>query len=213
MLLRQGYDVDALLRLLAGEVRITNAEGQAIAYSNRPSDQDGYPVFRRVMTHLSAIQDHHALYIEPLLLQQRWLLPASAMTVKGFQALSQETVLTYDAAQQMYQVAKRVTGRILLTNYDRPCSRTRNAAVAGRGGAGPINEVLVDIRPGYPGSIPCMARSGCAVSSMCWPSLVAISQRSLNMRCPRTGVRPRSVRIPCIPCLFSKPSGSQAGPI
>jgi hypothetical protein len=110
MLLRRGYDVDALLRLLAGEVHMANAERQEVVYYNRPSDRDGYPVFRRVMTHLSAIQDRHALYIEPLLLRQSWLIPASAVTLDGFQSLTKESALTYEADQQMYRVSKRVRG-------------------------------------------------------------------------------------------------------
>ena len=152
MLLRQGYDVDALLRLLAGEVRMPDADNQEVVYYNRPSDRDGYPVFRRVMTHLSAIQDRHALYIEPLLLQQSWLLPASAVTVEGFQSLSRESSLTYEADKQMYQVSKRVPGRILITNYD-PVLLTNEERLRlqDEAEAGPINEIVVDIRPGHPG--------------------------------------------------------------
>jgi hypothetical protein len=57
MLLRQGDDVDALLRLLAGEVRLQKEGNQAngYVYYNDPSDRDGYPVFRRIMAHLSSL--------------------------------------------------------------------------------------------------------------------------------------------------------------
>ena len=99
MLLRQGYDVDALLRLLAGEIRLANEEHQEAVYYNRPSDRDGYPVFRRVMAHLSSIQDRHALYIEPLLFQYSWTIPASAVTPEGFQSIYKDFSLTYDAEQ------------------------------------------------------------------------------------------------------------------
>jgi hypothetical protein len=152
MLLRQGYDVDALLRLLAGEVRMATADHQERVYYNRPADRDGYPVFRRVMTHLSAIQDHQALYIEPLLLQQSWLLPASALTVEGFQSLAKEAALTYEADTQMYRVAKRVPGRMLITNYDPALlANEERFRLQDEAEAGPINEILVDIRPGHPG--------------------------------------------------------------
>lgn len=152
MLLRQGYDVDALLRLLAGEVRLANAEHQEAVYYNRPSDRDGYPVFRRVMTHLSAIQDRHALYIEPLLFQYNWTIPASAVTPEGFLSIYKDFSLTYDADKQVYQVSKRMTGRIIITNYDPVMlANEERIRLQEEAEAGPVNEILVDIQPGHPG--------------------------------------------------------------
>src|SRR5262249_45835397 len=70
LLLRQGYDVDSLLRLLGAEVRL---EGQDdIVHHNRPSDREGYIVYRRVMAHLSTIQDRHALHVDPLHFDHIW---------------------------------------------------------------------------------------------------------------------------------------------
>jgi hypothetical protein len=154
MLLRQGYDVDALLRLMAGEVRLAK-EGQpemVYVYYNRPSDRGGYPVFRRVMAHLSSIQDRHALYVEPLLFQLSWTIPASAVTAEGFQSISQDFSLKYDAEQQVYQVSKQVTGRIIITNYD-PAILPNEERIRLHEEAeeGPFNEILVDIRPGHSG--------------------------------------------------------------
>ena len=58
LLLRQRYDIDLLLRLMAQELRITE-NGQEVAYRNTPADRTGYEMFRRVVTHLSAIQDQN----------------------------------------------------------------------------------------------------------------------------------------------------------
>src|SRR5713226_548942 len=52
MLLRQGADVDLVLRLMAGEYR-TESEGQKVSYHNKPSDKIGYPIFRQIALHLS----------------------------------------------------------------------------------------------------------------------------------------------------------------
>jgi hypothetical protein len=154
MLLRQGYDVDALLRLLASEVRLQK-EGHpetVYLYYNRPADRDGYPVFRRVMAHLSAIQDRHALYIEPLLFQHSWTIPASSVTPEGFQSIYKDFSLTYDAEKQVYQVSKLVTGRIIITNYDPAIlPNEERLRLHEEAEAGPFNEILVDIRPGHPG--------------------------------------------------------------
>ena len=151
MLLRQGYDVDLLLRLLASEVHLEN-EQREIVYYNRPVKQDGYVVFRRVMAHLSSIQDRNALYIEPLLLQQSWTMPASAMTPDGFQSMYKDFSLTYDAEKQVYHVAKKVSGRLIITNYDSAIlSNEERLSLQKEAETGPFNEIMLDIRSGYPG--------------------------------------------------------------
>ena len=58
LLLRQHFDVDMLLRMMAQEVRIMQSEQHSV-HRNNPSDKAGYEMFRRVVLHLSAIQDHN----------------------------------------------------------------------------------------------------------------------------------------------------------
>ncbi len=152
MLLRQGYDVDALLRLLAGELRLTLEGDQEVVFYNDPSDRDGYPVFRRVMAHLSSIQDRHALLIEPLQFHYSWTMPASAVTPEGFQSTYKDFSLAYDAEKQVYRVSKQVTGRIIITNYTLALlPMEERLHLQEEADAGPSNEILVDIRSGYPG--------------------------------------------------------------
>jgi hypothetical protein len=151
LLLRQGVDIDLLLRLTAGEFRVRQGERE-VAYANRPSERNGYAVFRRVVVHLSSVQDRNELYVEPMIFDRRWTLPASAMTAEGFQSLEKEYSLAYDARRQVYQLSKPVTGRILITNYDPgqlpPEERMRLNDEAEKGAP---NDLAVDIRPGYPG--------------------------------------------------------------
>jgi len=151
MLLRQGYDVDALLRLMTAELRMQK-DGQDQIYYNSPADRNGYPVFRRVVAHLSTIQDRHVLYIEPLLPLFQWTLPAASITAEGFQSLYKDFSLKYDAEKQVYDVSKRVAGRMILANYN-PLLLANDERVRLNKEAeeGPFNEILVDIRPGYPG--------------------------------------------------------------
>lgn len=66
LLLRQGVDIDLLLRLMAAELRIPKDHSE-IVYYNRPSVKDGYTVFRQVILHLSTLQDRNLLYVEPLI--------------------------------------------------------------------------------------------------------------------------------------------------
>lgn len=64
LLLRQGYDVDSLLRLMGASVRLQGAGSDTVVvHNNRPADKTGYAVYRRGMSHLSSIQDRHALYV------------------------------------------------------------------------------------------------------------------------------------------------------
>src|SRR5262249_47109189 len=79
MLLRQGADVDLVLRLMAGEFR-TEVDGKNATYYNKPADTVGYGVFRRVVLQLSTIQDRNSLYAEPLIFEEHWSVPAAALT-------------------------------------------------------------------------------------------------------------------------------------
>lgn len=151
MLLRQGADVDLILRLLAGELRIYD-NGQSGIYLNKPGDAEGYRLFRQAVLHLSSIQDRHKLFVEPLMFDQHWTLPAGSLTAEQMAALQKEFKVEYQAERKEVTLSKRVTGHILLTNYDPTMlsneERIRLNEEADKGAA---NDVSVDIRPGYPG--------------------------------------------------------------
>src|SRR5215510_11112441 len=157
LLLRQGYDVDSLLRMMGAEIRLENNEhslgaGDRTVYYNRPSDREGYPVFRRVMAHLSSIQDRHTLYVEPLHFQYSWTIPADSVTPETFQSVYKDFSLTYDAEKHVYRVSRRINGRVIVTNYDPAVlSNEERFLLHEQAEDAPFNDILVDIRPGYPG--------------------------------------------------------------
>ena len=152
LLLRQGYDVDALLRLLGAEVRLEGADGGVAVHHNRPSDHDGYVRFRQVVAHLSAIQDAHSLHVEPLHFEHQWTVPAAAVTPESFGSVFKEYTLTYEPQRQTYRVAKKVNGRVMITNYD-PSSlpNAERVHLHELAEEAPYNDILVDIRPGHTG--------------------------------------------------------------
>lgn len=117
LLLRQRYDVDLLLRMMAQEVRLQDSEQWSI-YRNSPADRPGYAMFRRVALHLSAIQDQNELYAEPLPLVQTWPIPASSIAIEGLQALQKEFTVLYNQHDNTYTLRKQVPGPMLITNYD-----------------------------------------------------------------------------------------------
>ena len=151
LLLRQRYDIDLLLRLMAQELRIRE-DGQEVAYHNRPADRMGYETFRRVVTHLSAIQDQHQLHAEPLVYNRTWTIPANSVTAEGFQALQKEYLVTYSQKDNSYTLRKQITGQILITNYDpHTLSPDERARLIDETEEGQLNDVSFDIRPGYVG--------------------------------------------------------------
>jgi hypothetical protein len=153
LLLRQGYDVDTLFRLLGAEIRLADTGAGAVrAYRNRPSEKDGYTTFRRFVAHLSSIQDRNALYIEPLHYQHTWTVPANAVSPESFTSTYKDFTLTLDPVKEVYRVSKRVNGRVIITNYDPALlSNEERFKLHAEADEVPYNDVMVDIRPGYVG--------------------------------------------------------------
>ncbi len=151
LLLRQGIDIDLLLRLMAKELRVNQSDG-TIAYRNNPSDKAGYEMFRRVVLHLSAIQDHNSLYVEPLRIERSWTIPADSVTAEGFKALEQEYQVAYDAKDKTFTLRKQIEGGTLITNYDpNILSREERTRLQSENEQGLPHDVTFDIRPGHVG--------------------------------------------------------------
>jgi hypothetical protein len=151
LLLRQRYDIDLMLRLMAQELRIRQ-NGQEVAYRNTPADRTGYEMFRRVVTHISAIQDANQLHAEPLVYNRTWTIPANSVTAEGFQALQKEYLVTYSQKDNTYTLRKQITGRTLITNYDPDTlSPDERARLIEETEEGHLNDVSFDIRPGHVG--------------------------------------------------------------
>jgi hypothetical protein len=153
LLLRQGYDVDALLRLMGAEVRLEKGgSADAEVHTNRPSDREGYTQFRRVVAHLSAIQDRHALRVEPLHFLHSWTVPVDAVTPEAFETTYKGFTMTLDVDKGVYHVSRRINGRVMITNYDPEIlSNDERFRLHGEAEQAPYNDVLIDIRPGHLG--------------------------------------------------------------
>jgi hypothetical protein len=151
LLLRQGIDIDLLLRLMAKELRVNQSDG-TIAYRNNPSDKAGYEMFRRVVLHLSAIQDHNSLYVEPLSIERSWTIPADSVTAEGFKALEQEYQVAYNVKDKTFTLRKQIEGGTLITNYDpNILSREERTRLQNENEQGQPHDVTFDIRSGHVG--------------------------------------------------------------
>lgn len=158
MLLRQGADVDLILRLLSSELRIYD-HGEHGIYLNKPSDAKSYRMFRQAVVHVSSIQDRNKLFVEPLMFDQQWTMPAESLTAEQMSALQKEYKIEYQIERKQVTLSKKVTGRILLTNYDpATLSNAERIRLDEEADQSAENDVTIDIRPGYPGR---MADSWC----------------------------------------------------
>ncbi|MEQ1720186.1 MAG: hypothetical protein ABL887_03620 [Nitrosomonas sp.] len=152
LLLRQRYDVDLLLRMMAQEVRLLQQHSQYAIYRNKPSDTDNYKMFRRVVLHLSAIQDANALHAEPLPLILNWTIPANAVVAEGFHSLQKEYDVQYNAKESTYTLSKHTAGPILITNYDpSTLSEREREELHQIVEDWDVNDIAFDIRAGYYG--------------------------------------------------------------
>jgi len=152
LLLRQGYDVDSLLRLLGAEVHIDHAGGGDTIHQNRPSDREGYQVYRHIVAHLSAIQDRHALYVEPLHFNHEWTVPEASVTPETFNTIYKDFTISHDENAHVYRVTHRVNGRVMITNYDPDIlTNEERLRLHAKADEAPYNDVLIDIRPGHAG--------------------------------------------------------------
>ena len=149
LLLRQRFDIDLLLRLMAQELRIKQ-NGEDIAFRNTPADRVGYEKFRRAVLHLSAIQDSNQLYVEPLSFERVWTIPANSVTAEGFLALERDYLVRYNQGDNTYTLRKPVAGRIRITNYDpATLSSEERARLSEETEEERINDVSFDIRAGH----------------------------------------------------------------
>src|SRR6185369_13989686 len=116
------------------------------------SDSEGYEMFRRVVLHLSAIQDQNQLHAEPLALERTWTIPAGSVTAEGFQVLEKEFIVLYNKQDNTYTLRKEVPGPILITNYDpNTLSPEERARLSGATGDWITNDVAFDIRTNHLG--------------------------------------------------------------
>jgi hypothetical protein len=152
MLLRQSYDVDALLRLVGAEIMLRE-NGQERACSNRPADRAGYTTYRRIVAHLSSVQDRHALRAEPLQFTLQRTVPRSSASEEDLKAIREDpAAVRYDAESQTYHVDSRIVGRVIITNYSYSALPNAEAvALYKEANALPPSDVLIDIRATHPG--------------------------------------------------------------
>lgn len=150
-LYRQELDPGLLVRLMAREIQvIIEGEAEPRLYHNLPHHPEEYSEFRRRALHLSGLECQHKLRIGPLLYHNTWpLSPDHPLTT---QALDQGFEWSASQEDEPPSLSKLITGRIIITNYDPALlSNSERRALDQEARRYPVDHILVDIRPGFPG--------------------------------------------------------------
>lgn len=152
-LVRQGYDINMVLRLMARGIAIDDERGPIVLF-NTPSQGEGYQEFRRRLLHLAGLDAERKLFVGPILFEEshsvRTNRPPNPEEVVA--ALEKGFRWEGDSEGKIHTVRRKAEGRLLIANYDAARlpneERRRLHEEAQRV---PSDSVLVDIRPGFPG--------------------------------------------------------------
>lgn len=152
-LVRQGFDLSMVLRLLGRGILIDSEETPLILF-NTPSRREDYTEFRRRLLHLSSLDFQKRLYITPVVYEEAFpvslekgLTPAEVVAAidRGYRW----SVPTDDRPAIL---VRRVTGRLAITNYDlKRLGNDERKRLNVEIDRLPADHVFVDIRPGFPG--------------------------------------------------------------
>jgi len=152
-LVRQGFDLGMVLRLLARGIAI-DGDGTPTILFNSPSRREEYTEFRRRLLHLASLDFQKQLRIGPIMYEEafpvaldRALTPAEVVA-----ALQTGYRWTTTGKEQPSVLSRKVTGRITMTNYDvQGLSNEERRRLNEEIERFSPDHVFVDIRPGFAG--------------------------------------------------------------
>lgn len=152
-LVRQGFDISMILRLMARGVAVDGDEAPVLLF-NIPSRKDEYTEFRRRLLHLASLDFAKKLRISSIMYEEtypvaldRAMTPVEVVAAldKGYRWIVQEK-------GQPSFFSRKKHGRIALTNYDlHRLSNDERRSLNEEIERHPPDHLFVDIRPGYPG--------------------------------------------------------------
>ena len=147
-LLELGSDLGMTLRMLGAALRL-EANGGDIRLKNDPERAHEYEEYRRRVLHLSTLYRNHHLFIEPVMVEQIWTgsLQRGPDPDDVLRALDKGYVWS-TTGENRYTLSR---SRVLLANYH-PLRSGKEGRPSFRNLLDwPPHEILVDIRPGFPG--------------------------------------------------------------
>lgn len=152
-LVRQGYDINMVLRLMARGIAFDDEHGPLVLF-NAPSQGEGYREFRRRLLHLAGLDMERQLFVGPILFEESHTVRTNrppnpdevvAALEKGFRWEG-------DDEGKVHTVRRKAVGRLVIANYDPArLSNEERRHLHEEAQRAPLDSILVDIRPGHPG--------------------------------------------------------------
>jgi hypothetical protein len=152
-LVRQGYDINMVLRLMARGIAFDDEHGTLVLF-NAPSQGEGYREFRRRLLHLAGLDMERQLFVGPILFEESHTVRTNrppnpdevvAALEKGFRWEG-------DDEGKVHTVRRKAVGRLVIANYDPArLSNEERRHLHEEAQRAPLDSILVDIRPGHPG--------------------------------------------------------------
>lgn len=148
-LLEVGADIGMALQMVASSMRIQTGSG-TVVYLNDPGRPDEYEEFQWRVRHLASLYEEHRLHIDPVMSEEAWtgtlsegITPADVLAAldKGYKWKSE--------GKESFRLNRM---RVLIANY-RPheVDETVRQELGDRLREWPPNDILIDIRPSFPG--------------------------------------------------------------
>jgi hypothetical protein len=149
----QGSPIDMVARLMADGIELQTREGTFLRFLlNWPTHPQEYEEFRRIVMHLAWLNTTRRLFVGRLSFVERTQAKLSTPPNAGDIQKALEKDWRWRPVDGAYELERRVTGRVVITNYDpRTLSDAERYALNRRAAENPGNFVLIDIRPDHPG--------------------------------------------------------------
>lgn len=167
----QGSAIDMVMRLMADGIEVQTPEGRFERFIlNWPRRPEEYEEFRRIALQLAWLNANRKLFVGRLTFTEvtRAALSGPPPAEEVRNAMEKDFRWRQLPGANVYELGRRVTGRVVITNYDpRTLSDAARAELNAKASANPSNFVLIDIRPEHPGGE--------------WPLFGALKLRSFNV--------------------------------
>lgn len=149
----QGSPIDMVARLMADGIELQTREGRFLRFLlNWPTHPQEYEEFRRIVMHLAWLNATRRLFVGRLSFVETSQARLSTPPTAGDIQKALEKDWQWRPVDGVYELERRITGRVVITNYDpRSLSHAERYALNRRAAENPGNFVLIDIRPDHPG--------------------------------------------------------------
>jgi hypothetical protein len=147
-LLEVGENMGMALQMAVSSMRIQRGDKTDV-YLNHPGCPDEYEEFQRRVRHLTALYDEHQLHIGAVMSEEVWTGPVPVGIAPRDVLAALNKGYKWKATKHKFRLDRM---RVLISNY-RPheVDESVRQALGERLKEWPANEILLDIRPNFPG--------------------------------------------------------------